>query len=117
MTSFKDLPINVLVILFAIISNEDLLNLGLTCKEYWEVREDNRLMITKDRIRRRRNIILACKLGFLDIVQELLDVGVNLHVDYDLPLRNAVQFGHVSVVKLLLAKGACAAAQASSMPS
>ena len=51
-------------------------------------------------------IVIACENGFFEIVEILVDNGVNFRVYDDLPFRLAVNNGHHEIVKYLLDKGA-----------
>ena len=50
--------------------------------------------------------IEACKEGVLHKVSEILDKGVDIHVQNDLALRFASQRGHLEIVKFLVDRGA-----------
>lgn len=49
---------------------------------------------------------VAAKFGHLEIVKLLLAAGADIHTTYDRALINAVDYGHLEVVRLLLEKGA-----------
>jgi len=51
-------------------------------------------------------LIIASSLGYPRIAAVLLEAGADVHVDCDLPLRNAVRNRHPKVVKTLLKAGA-----------
>jgi hypothetical protein len=52
------------------------------------------------------SLVVASKIGNLNKVIELINLGANVHADDDAPLRYASRNGHLEVVKYLLSMGA-----------
>lgn len=58
-----------------------------------------------------QELIIACAQGNLEIVDYLLEIGVDASLDGEEPLRQAVEFGHIDVATSLIfwgAKPSCA---------
>lgn len=51
-------------------------------------------------------LITAAATGELEAAEALLNQGVNIHVDDDMPLRTAALMGNTDMVKMLVDKGA-----------
>lgn len=92
--------------LLCFLERSDLDNVLATCKSLRALAYPDHLPLLKARLLHKQQLCEAARYGFVDIVRHMLDIGVDVHANEELPLIWACMRGHVEVARLLLERGA-----------